>query len=125
MHNTTYGQPPRLPYLAIKEAVLGKDYDLSLVFVGDKRSQTLNQAYKQKNKPASVLSFPLEKRAGEIYLNLPLAKRRQARYQHSYKKAVGHLFIHALFHLKGYDHSSTMEKREIELCQRFGLAHPY
>ena len=105
----------------MKETVLGKHYDLSLVFIGDRRSQTLNQTWKGKNKPASVLSFPLEKNVGEIYINLPLAKRRQKQYDMTHTQLVGYFFIHGLLHLKGLDHGSTMDRREKKLCEQFGI----
>lgn len=123
--NTTHGNPPRVPFCAIKDEVLGKQYELSVVFVGDTRSRTLNLAHLKKDKPASVLSFPLEKGVGEIYLCLPLLKRRKKRYGDSYRDSVAHHFIHGLLHLKGMEHGSTMETREKQLCKKYGYAHPY
>jgi len=119
--NTTNGKLPRLPFVQMKEAVLGVSYELSLVFIGDKRSKTLNQAYRGKSTPASILSFPLDTRAGEIYINLTLAKRRQNQYGMTHTQLVGYLFIHGLLHLKGLDHGSTMDRREKELCTQFKI----
>ena len=46
--NTTKGKLNGLPLVYIKEAVLGKKYDLSLVFIGNKLSRRLNREYRKK-----------------------------------------------------------------------------
>ncbi|MCI0533577.1 rRNA maturation RNAse YbeY, partial [bacterium] len=51
---------PNLPFGDIKNAVLGTRYELSLVFVGDILSRKLNLRYRNKNKAANILSFPLD-----------------------------------------------------------------
>lgn len=104
---------PRLPFLKIKDRVLGRDYQLSLVFAPDSLSQKLNRIYRRKNAPTDVLSFPLAKKSGEIFINSKEAARRS--------NPIGHLFIHALLHLKGYRHGSTMEKQEGKIRRIFGL----
>ena len=117
--------PPALPYRNIKEAVLGKRYQLSVVCVGEQRARTLNRTWRKKDAVASVLAFPLDGSAGEVYLCIPLlARRARGWYRGSVKSAVGHHFIHGLLHLKGYAHGSTMEKREQTLCARFGIHYP-
>src|SRR5204863_1603989 len=70
----------------IKEKVLGKKYELSLVFISLAESKKLNRSYRKKNKPTNVLSFGLTKNVGEIFLS-PLAK-----------KDTAGLFIHGLCH---------------------------
>lgn len=119
--NTTRGTIPTVPLIALKDRVLGKRYELSLVFIGDKRSQTLNKAHKHKDKPASVLSFPLEHDIGEMFINLPLAKRRAKKFGMTYTQLVTYLFIHGLLHLKGLDHGSTMDRSEKKLCREFSV----
>ena len=121
--NTTHQKIPSLPIEDLKIAILGNIYDLSVVFIGDTRSRRLNKQHKNKDTPASVLSFPLEKDMGEIYLNLTLAKRRAGHYDMNYKQFVGYLLIHGMLHLKGFDHGSTMEGHEKKLCQKFNI--PY
>ena len=59
----------------IKENILGKKYTLSLVFIGDKLSKTLNQDYRQKDYGANILSFPLDKNSGEIFINIPNSQK--------------------------------------------------
>ena len=122
--NTTRTSLPRLPFEQIAQTALGKGYELSFVLIGDQRSQTLNKAHRSVDKPASVLSFPLDEQAGEIYLNLALCRRRAKQFGLSYKDCVGFHFIHGILHLKGLDHGSTMERREKELCKQFAISYP-
>ncbi len=110
--NTTKGKAPALPFERIKNAILGKSYDLSLVFVGNAISKKLNYAYRQKNKPTNILSFGLSKNEGEIFINLGLAKREAPQHNLQFEPFIKYLFIHGLLHLKGFEHGKTMEKLE-------------
>ncbi|MBI1975759.1 MAG: rRNA maturation RNase YbeY [Candidatus Vogelbacteria bacterium] len=105
-------RPAAIPYAALANHILGVDYDLSLVFVGDKRTRTLNRQYRGKDKPTNVLSFPLEHESGEIFLN-PRRIMLEARSQGKpYANYTAYLFIHGLLHLKGLRHGNIMEARE-------------
>ncbi len=119
--NTTKGKLPRLPFEDIKNFTLGKKYHLSLVFVGDKLSQKLNNKYRKKNKPTNILSFPLSKTEGEIFINYRLAQREAKKYERKFSDYIGFLFIHGLFHLKGFEHSSKMEEQEAKIREVFGI----
>lgn len=119
--NTTKGSLPRLPFASVKDAVLGKKYELSLVIVGDVLSRNLNLQYRGKDKPANVLSFPLTANEGEIFINLKRAKIEAPDFEETYTNFVAHLFIHGLFHLKGYAHGSRMELEEKKVMKKFGF----
>lgn len=110
--NTTKGKLPRLPFVLFKNHVLGEQYSLSVVFVGDARSQALNKAYRNKDKPTNVLSFALSKSEGEIFVNLSQIKRETKLFGRSFQNLSAFLIIHALFHLKGLRHGSRMEQQE-------------
>ncbi len=103
----------------IKDKVLGADYVLSLVFIGDSFSRKLNKKYRGKDKPANILSFSISKKEGEIFINLRKTKEEKMKFNLSYGKFVGKLFIHGLLHLKGMAHSSTMDKEENVLFKKF------
>ncbi len=119
--NKTRGKHPRLPFLEIKNTVLGKNYALSLVFIGSKRSRALNKRYRKKDYPANVLAFQLSEDEGEMFIDLAEARKEAQAFHTSYVKFTGMLFVHGLFHLKGYDHGSTMEKKESEIRKKFGI----
>ncbi|MBX4199854.1 rRNA maturation RNase YbeY [Candidatus Parcubacteria bacterium] len=112
--NTTKSKTPVLDFMSIKNTVLGKSYELSLVFIGDTRSHRLNLSYRGKDKPTDVLSFPLSKASGEIFINL----KKSARF------GVGFLFIHGILHLKGFEHGVRMENEEKKLLKKFRITLP-
>jgi rRNA maturation RNase YbeY len=117
----TKGKVPSLPFALMAEVILGKKYELSIVFATKKESQTLNNQYRGKNYPTNVLSFPLSKYSGEIILHLPTAKKEAPNFGIPYADFVGYLFIHGLLHLKGFDHGSTMESIEARFRKQFGI----
>lgn len=117
----TTGKLPRLPFLHIKEAILGKKYDLSLVFVGKKKAIELHKQWKKKNDPVNILSFPLSKTEGEIFISLEKAKQECKNFDRSYENYVGFLFIHGCVHLKGFSHGNTMETIEKKFRKKFDI----
>lgn len=93
----------------IKNKVLGKNFNLSVVFADSTLIRKLNRRYRKKNKTTTVLSFPLSKTSGEIFLNSSLVKKADLDY----------LFIHSVLHLKGYKHGKKMEKEEKRILEKF------
>lgn len=100
--------PPR-QVEKVKAAILGEDYDLSLVFCGNKLSHQLNFNYRGKDKPTNVLAFPLSKTSGEIFINT----------EHLHGFSVEELLVHALLHLKGRQHGAKMESEEKRFLKLF------
>lgn len=119
--NETSSVIPPIPFEAMKDAVLGKEYDLSVVFVSKEKIQSLNKQYRNIDAPTDILSFPLEKDSGEIFINLEETKRIAPDFDREYENFLGFLFIHGLVHLKGYDHGSTMENIEKKFCKDFDI----
>ena len=119
--NTTMSTLPSVPFGAIKEASLGKKYSLSLVFIGHKKSRTLNKSYRGKDKSTNILSFSYEKNEGEIFINLNKARKEAVHFGRKFQNYISFLFIHGLMHLKGMRHGSTMERAEIKLRKRFHI----
>ncbi len=122
---TTKDRVPALPFLSMKDTILGKKYVLSLVIAGDARTQTLNKTYRGKTYIPNVLSFPLEKDQGEIFLNLKQARREHRKRKESYEYFVALLVIHGMLHLKGMAHGGTMEKQEQALLSKFNIKNSF
>ncbi len=119
--NTTRKKNPSLPYQKMVEKALGKKYELSLVFIGDKLSRKLNKQYRKIDKPTDILTFTLSKNEGEIFINLNLAKKQAHKYERNYTNFIGFLVIHGFMHLKGYEHSAKMEMEEKKIRKVFNL----
>ncbi|MHB8651535.1 MAG: rRNA maturation RNase YbeY [Minisyncoccota bacterium] len=110
-----------VPFLALKDAVLGKTYELSLVFTTPRHSRLLNRTYRGNDKPANILSFPLSKTSGEIFIDLATARREAPAFDRMYTNFIAFLFIHGLFHLKGFKHSAIMERNERAIRKQFEI----
>ncbi|OHA99224.1 MAG: rRNA maturation RNase YbeY [Candidatus Zambryskibacteria bacterium RIFCSPLOWO2_12_FULL_39_23] len=119
--NTTKSTLPGVPFAKIKNKALGSKYSLSLVFIGEKKSQTLNKIYRGKNKPTNVLSFNISKNKGEIFITPSVVRRQIKLFQRKFDNLVTFLFIHGLMHLKGMEHGSRMGRAETKLREQFKL----
>jgi len=117
----TKGKLPRLPFIDMKNAVLGPDYDLSLVFIGNAESKKLNMKHRGKDYVPNVLAFELGDKAGEIFINPLEAKKQATDFDRTPANMIAFLFIHALVHLKGMEHGSTMERTEARFRKQFGI----
>lgn len=104
-----------IPFSKLKNLVLGRNFELSLAFIDSRQSRKINRIYRNQDKPADVLSFPLSPKSGEILIDLITAKKEMKDFGLSFQKFVALLFIHGLLHLKGMRHGATMEKKEREL----------
>lgn len=117
--NNTNGKVPHLPFVAIKNAILGEDYTLSIAFVTPQESQRLNNTYRGKDWPTNVLSFPLEKNSGELVLDMTTSRKEAPSFDMTHTRFLLFLVIHGMLHLKGYDHGSTMEREEQKMLVLF------
>ncbi|MEK7162594.1 MAG: rRNA maturation RNAse YbeY [Patescibacteria group bacterium] len=86
---------PRPPFKKAKDKILGKKYELDLVFTDSKMMLRLNKTYRHKNETADVLSFSLSPQLGQIFINKKFTKN---------KKKLWALYLHGLAHLKGLHH---------------------
>lgn len=121
--STTLKSPyPTFPYQAIKDAIVGKKYEVSLTFVGSTRARALNEAYRQKTYVPNVLSFPLDETHGDIFICPEVARKEAAKFDLSVDGYIAYLFIHGLLHLKGHDHSDTMDALEQRYLKKFSIA---
>ncbi|MBY0376756.1 rRNA maturation RNase YbeY [Patescibacteria group bacterium] len=121
--NKTKSKIPSLPFLAMKNTILGKDYSLSMAFVGKITSKQLNKKYRKKPKPTNVLSFSLSKNEGELVLCPEVMKKEAPSFERNYSEFVTFLVIHGMLHLKGYEHSSKMDRAEKLYCAKYDKKH--
>jgi len=119
--NTTKSKLPNFDFVAMKNAILGKKYELSVIIVGKKEIQKLNRQYREINKPTDILSFPLSDNFGEMYINPEMTKIECKKFDREYENFFAFLFIHGLVHLKGFDHGSTMDGIEARFRKQFGI----
>jgi len=116
----------KAPAFAFKKACAAAlpGWDISLVFALPKDAQRLNRTLRKKSYVPNVLSYATGKKSGEIIICLSVAKEQAPSYGLSYPVFTGLLFIHALLHLKGMRHGSTMERAERQVLGRIASIYP-
>lgn len=104
-------------WIKLKEEVLGKKYELSLVFAKEELMEKLHQNHLKKNGATTVLSFSLSKNLGEIFLCPQFIKKEAKKYEFKYNEHLKKLFIHGLLHLKGMRHGEKMDTEEQKILR--------
>lgn len=112
-----------------------KDYEVSLSLVNNAEIQQLNKAYRGKDNPTDVLSFPMvdddtptleEKILGDIVISVEKAVEQAEEYGHSFYREMSFLTVHSMFHLMGYDHmeeegQKIMRHKEEKVLMKLGI----
>ncbi len=119
------GTLPEVPFLALKDKILGKRYDLSIAFVPKQKAQALNIAHRGKDYTPNTLSFELSPKSGEIILCSSILRAQHRSFDLSYDDFVTFICIHSMLHLKGMEHGSTMERMEKKFCTLFISSHTH
>lgn len=120
--STTIKKAPKIDgalFYKIKNHVLGKDYDLSFVFIGQKRMRRLNNTHRQKDYATDILSFTIDNENGEIFIYPKKAEQKSKDFDKTFKEYLPFLFIHGLMHLKGFEHGSIMDSEEARVRSLF------
>ncbi|HWW66026.1 MAG TPA: rRNA maturation RNase YbeY [Sphingomonadaceae bacterium] len=119
--------------------------EVSVKYADDEEVQALNAAYRQKDKPTNVLSFPMVPRdlldaiadtddgevlLGDIILAHGVCAREAAEKGVDVAIHATHLIVHGMFHLLGFDHIDDAEAEAMEALERaalatLGIADPY
>ena len=118
--------------------------ELSVRLTSDSEVQALNSAWRGKDKPTNVLSFPQlepeqlgriadqgpEVILGDLVLAHGVCAREAAEKAVPLEDHAAHLVVHGTLHLLGYDHgddaaAEAMEQREVRALARLGIADPY
>ncbi|MCA9471050.1 MAG: rRNA maturation RNase YbeY [Nitrospirales bacterium] len=112
----------RVAQLILEQAGAG-EAELGLELVGNRRMQTLNQRYRQLDRPTDVLAFPLWEGPGprtpllgDVIISVPMAESQAKIYGHSVDQELAQLLTHGILHLVGYDHERG--KREAQRMRR-------
>ena len=108
---------------------VGLEGEVDVLLADDSTLQRLNRAFRGKNKPTDVLSFPAPEEiakthAGDLAVSLETAARQAAAYGHDLRDEVRILMLHGLLHLSGLDHETDdgeMAVREAELRRELRL----
>ena len=118
-------------------AELPAEGELSLALSDDAELQILNKAYRGKDGPTNVLSFPGDSgpagapaQLGDVILAYGVCAREAAAQGKSLADHMSHLVVHGVLHLLGHDHeaeaeAARMEALEAQVLAGLGIADPY
>ncbi len=108
-----------------------KRCDVSVRIVDEDESRQLNKQYRQQNRATNVLAFPAAvvgvpkdeaELLGDLVLCGPLVEQEAEEQGKSPASHWGHLLIHGMLHLLGYDHETESQAVEMETMERKILA---
>jgi probable rRNA maturation factor len=102
---------------------------VTILISSNEKLRALNRAFRGKNKPTDVLSFPgaepnVSGYCGDIAISAEIAIDNAKRYGHSPADEVKILILHGMLHLAGHDHekdNGKMARLENKLRKHLGL----
>lgn len=80
--------------------------EITVIFVSDEYIKSLNQKFREIDRPTDVLTFSYDNLA-EIYISLDTAKKQAAEFSHEFSAEVALLLVHGLLHATGLDHEKS------------------
>ncbi|MGI6787586.1 MAG: rRNA maturation RNase YbeY [Acholeplasmataceae bacterium] len=98
--------------------------NVNIILTTDERIKKLNLDFRKINSKTDVLSFindEDEKSNGDIFISLETMKEQAKEFGHSEFREIGFLAVHGYLHLKGYDHESDEEEKEMNEMTEFIL----
>ena len=94
--------------------------NINFILTNDSYLKKLNSNFLNKKKTTNVLSFPngnlLKKNEnflGEIFLSYETCKKEAVKFKINSKDRVGHLVVHGILHLLGYDHKTKLKEEKM------------
>lgn len=119
----------------------GSPAEVAVLLTDDAAIRALNRAFRGKDAPTDVLSFPAGPRApgvpadqpwplGDIAIALETSARDAAAAGKPLADHLAHLVVHGTLHLLGHDHeqraaAEVMEALERRILAGLGIADPY
>jgi probable rRNA maturation factor len=115
--------------------VEGRDAELSIVFIDNKRIKKINKRFLGHNYATDVLSFAYHEPSrkdgitGEVIVSVEMATKLAQKRGYSVEGEIALYLIHGLLHLLGYDDrqkrdAKKMHQREGELLAKLGYCVP-
>ncbi|MEK9626917.1 MAG: rRNA maturation RNase YbeY [Gammaproteobacteria bacterium] len=124
---------------AALHAVDRQSSTLTVRLVDEAEMASLNQQFRGRSGPTNVLSFAFESPPGvpeladvlgDVVICMPLVEKEAAEQQKTIPDHLGHLTVHGVLHLSGFDHETSaqaeaMEALEIQILASVGIQDPY
>jgi len=105
--------------LKVLNEIKKDNWELSILFCGDKTITELNSQYRNKNEATDILSFSLGETVedggnkvyfpGDIIISLDTMRENAEYFQTPQDEELRRLLIHGILHLDGMDHETNNE----------------
>jgi probable rRNA maturation factor len=128
---------------AAAASVATANSELTVVLTDDAEARALNLAYRGIDRATNVLSFPATDPAerdrlpagapillGDVVIAYETVLAEAEAQAKTLRQHLGHLVVHGVLHLAGYDHQSDaeadeMEALETQILDGLGVQDPY
>ena len=125
---------------ALEAAAATPGVEVSVRIVAEDEMRALNRDYRDKDKPANVLSFPAGQVTGlpeaepmpigDIVVCADVVSNEAAEQGKAPPDHWAHMLVHGTLHLLGFDHeadaeAAAMETLESRILAEQGVADPY
>jgi probable rRNA maturation factor len=133
---------------ALREEGVGRDSEMTLLFVDEQTMAELNETHMHSEGPTDVLSFPIDgigdeppgadeptgpreatpdlpRMVGDVVICPTVAERNAPEHAGSYDDEVALLVIHGVLHLLGHDHAMADARERMRGRERALLAAHY
>ena len=95
--------------------------NINFILADYKFLKKLNTNFLNKKKATNVLSFSNDNFSknkdnflGEVFLSYETCLKEAIKFKIPNKDRVGHLIVHGILHLLGYDHKTKIEEKKME-----------
>lgn len=104
--------------------------ELTIRYVDRPEARTLNGAFRGKDYPTNVLTFPLSPEAADIAICAAVVRLEALEQKKALAAHHAHMVVHGVLHAAGYDHETegeaeVMENLEVAALARLGVKNPY
>ena len=98
-------------YFPKKYRFINKKISFTVLLSNNRNIKKLNRAFRKKNKPTDILSFPSREKIsknvtymGDIIISYDFMNKPMSLNIFEFKDKVVKIFIHGFLHLVGFDH---------------------
>ncbi len=120
-----------------------RQYEVAVRIVDEEESRKLNKQFRRQDKATNVLAFPAGgpdgitglpedeiQALGDLVICGPLVEEEAEEQGKSPASHWGHLLVHGMLHLLGYDHQTASQAAEMEALEKQlladrGIENPY
>ena len=107
-----------------EEKLENKKLYVNVILTNSKNIKQINKKYRNIDKETDVLSFPMYEKEeldnlelknedvlGDMVISIEKVESQAKEYGHSFERELAYMVVHSFYHLLGYDHIKSNEKK--------------